>query len=180
MICEPEENKAEALVWAIEDVSGLFGLRLNKAKCQQISIRYKNNTDTTRKIRFKDLTFLETADSTIYLGSNINERVNPRAEINRRIHQMAYITKSLKKYWRKARINKRQKILQYEAFVGTTVICTRNTTNPRDHVQKDRRSIFQRTKTNHEHGHHIWPNAEQHTENKHKQRTMHTDRNNTE
>ena len=63
MLCPGNEDKAEALIWAIEDVSAFFGLKLNKGKCQHISMRYKDNRDTTRTLRFKDLTNIERAET---------------------------------------------------------------------------------------------------------------------
>ena len=32
-----QEEITESLLWAIEDISGVFGLKLNRKKCQQIS-----------------------------------------------------------------------------------------------------------------------------------------------
>ncbi len=35
---ENEENRMEALLWAIEDISDVFGLKLNKNQCIQMSV----------------------------------------------------------------------------------------------------------------------------------------------
>ena len=48
LLCEDSEGAMQALLWAVEDVSGVFDLTLNKGKCQQIS------TGVTKTIRVKD------------------------------------------------------------------------------------------------------------------------------
>ncbi len=37
LLCEDSEGAMQALLWAVEDVSGVFGLNLNKGKCQHLN-----------------------------------------------------------------------------------------------------------------------------------------------
>ena len=63
----------EALLWAVEEVSGIFGLKLNRKKCSQISIR------ETRPIKFKNGEEMNIVDTAEYLGSLFNKE-KPRAD----------------------------------------------------------------------------------------------------
>ena len=65
----------EALLWAIEDVSKIFGLSLNESECQQKSYRKSSN------ILFKDGTKAPKTDTVEYLGSLLREKASPRPEI---------------------------------------------------------------------------------------------------
>ena len=64
-----------ALLWAIEEVSNIFGLKLKKGKCQQISYRKCTN------IKHKDGTKVPKTDIAIYSNSLLPEKANPRLEI---------------------------------------------------------------------------------------------------
>ena len=38
LICNEDEDTTESILWAIEEISGAFGLNLNEGKCLQLSI----------------------------------------------------------------------------------------------------------------------------------------------
>ena len=112
LLCEEHVEKMEALLWAVEDVSGTFGLKLNKKKCVQLSIL------ETRPIRFKNGDHMKIAESAEYLGSLFNDEANPRMEIKSRLNKAARCRFRLKEFWNKAKLNRLEKILIYEALIG--------------------------------------------------------------
>ena len=105
----------EALLWAIEDVFEIFGLKLNKGKCQLIAGK-------ERIIRFKDGTRVTQTSTAIYLGSLLHQTANPRPEIIRRINGAAYVRRKLDVFWRKAAISKKQKVIMYESLISAKLL----------------------------------------------------------
>ena len=122
MLYQEEENKMEALLWSIEDISEVFGLKLNRVKCQQISIMYKTGEYTSRQIKFKNGENVPRTSSATYLGSILNEKTDPRQEINKRICEVAYCRRKLSNLWKRASMNKRQKLLIHEALVASKLL----------------------------------------------------------
>ena len=106
-----------ALLWAIEDASSIFGLQLNKEKCQQISCK------PTKDITFRDGTKLKQVNTADYLGSLLHEEANPRPEIIKRINLAAYGRKKLSDFWGKSKIlNKRDRIRLHEALIASKLL----------------------------------------------------------
>ena len=107
----------KALLWAIEDVSNIFGLKLNKGKCQQISCK------PSRNIMFKDGTTVPQVNTAEYLGSLLHDEANPRPEIIKRINLAAYGRKKLSDFWSKNKIlNKRDRIKMHEALIASKLL----------------------------------------------------------
>ena len=101
----------ETLLWAVEEVSGIFGLKLNRKKCNQISIR------ETRPIKFKNGEELQIVNTTEYLGSLFNKEANPRIEIKSRLNKAARCRHRMKEFWTRGKLNKLEKVLIYEALI---------------------------------------------------------------
>ena len=62
LLCADSAKENQAVLCAVEDVSGVFGLKLNKKKCPKISAR------PTEPVIFKDGTKVEEVTETEYLG----------------------------------------------------------------------------------------------------------------
>ena len=71
-----------------EEESEYYNIKLNRNKC--VCITYNRNNQIT----FADGQKLKRVDETINLGTQINKRVNPKIEINRRISSTMPILKS--------------------------------------------------------------------------------------
>ena len=72
----------------IEEESEYYNIKLNRNKC--VCITYNRNNQIT----FADGQKFKSVDETINLGTQINKRVNPKIEINRRISSTMPILKS--------------------------------------------------------------------------------------
>eukprot|EP00975_Prorocentrum_lima_P044291 9285526-Prorocentrum_lima.AAC.1 len=64
---------------SIETTSAMYGLRLNQIKCEHLSF------NQIRGITFSDGTPVKHASEVKYLGCYLNDRVDPKVEIRRRI-----------------------------------------------------------------------------------------------
>jgi hypothetical protein len=115
MIPEDREENMEALLWVIEDVSEMFGLKLNKSKCPLIS-------EKQRTAKFKDGTVAPQTSTALYLGTLLHQTANPRPEIIRRINGAAYVRRKLDLFWRKAELSKRRKVIMYEALISAKML----------------------------------------------------------
>ena len=83
-------HSMDSLLWAVEAVSGVFGLKLNRGKCQKISVR------STNDIEFRDETKVPTSSKAEYLGSCLNSKENSWSrlrtkEIGRLLEAWMYI-----------------------------------------------------------------------------------------
>ena len=111
LLCEEHVGKVESLLWAVEDVSRVFGLKLNKKKCIQMSIGH------TMPIKFKDDTEIQQVTTAEYLGSVFNDEADPRTEIKSRLNIAARSRYRLQELWSKAKLDHLEKILIYEALI---------------------------------------------------------------
>ena len=107
LLCEDNEEKMNALLIAIEEVSEAFGLNLNKDKCLQMSV------GNTRDILFKDGTPVPRTTTAEYLGGILHEKADPRTEILRRISKAAYGRNRLNVFWKKSALNKKKRKYKY-------------------------------------------------------------------
>ena len=110
-------HSMDALLWAVEAVSGVFRIKkLNRGKCQKISVRPTNH------IEFRDGTKVETSSKAEYLGSRLSSKVDPMMEINKRIAGAAYVRRRLEDFRKRGFISKRGKLLICETLVGTKLV----------------------------------------------------------
>ena len=92
---------------AIEEESAYYGLRLNQAKCNILSMNGNN------QIRFKDGTVVRHTDEATYLGGILTKSVNISTEISSRIASATAPWKSLDLFWKQACCSLKNKILIY-------------------------------------------------------------------
>eukprot|EP00974_Lingulodinium_polyedra_P088160 8548282-Lingulodinium_polyedra.AAC.1 len=81
---------------SVEVESRYYGLALNRAKCNAITINKDN------KVTFEDGTPLERVTSSKYLGSILTEDAKNTEEIQHRIGEARKAVKALDKFWTKA------------------------------------------------------------------------------
>ena len=119
------EEKLTAILHAIERVSEVFGLNLNKEKCRQLS--YKGRA---KRIKFLDGTEVPQEDTVEYLGTILHIEANPRPEIRKRISGAGHVRNKFTTFWAKACMNKRSKILHVRSnSKRKNAICIGSLTN---------------------------------------------------
>ena len=109
-------HSLDAFLWAVEAVSGVYGLALNRTKCARISLK-----GVARNCFFNGEDVPE-ADKTEYLGGTINAKADPMIEINKRLAGAWYVWQKLKDFWRDGLLSKREKILIYDALVSSKLL----------------------------------------------------------
>ena len=100
---------------AIEE-SAYYGLRLNQAKCNILSMNGNN------QIRFKDGTLVRHTDEATYLGGILTKSVNISTEISSRIASATATWKSLDLFWKQACCSLKNKILIYNAVIRSKLL----------------------------------------------------------
>ena len=109
-------HSLDAFLWAVEAVSGVYGLSLNRSKCARVSLK-----GVAANVFFNGEE-VPNADRTEYLGGTINARADPNIEISKRISGAWYVWQQLKEFWRDGLLSKRQKILIYDALVSSKLL----------------------------------------------------------
>ena len=82
----------------IEEVSGWYGMRLNKTKCEALTINSKDKEG--EQIKFIDNTKVPQLNQVKYLGCMLNDKGDPKREINKRISECMVIIKKLDPVWK--------------------------------------------------------------------------------
>ena len=111
---DTEENMA-ALLLAIEDISEIVRLKLNRSICQLIA-------DQKKKVRFKDGTHVAQTSTALYVGTLLYQTANRRPEVIRRLNGAADVRRKLDLSWRKAALSTRRKVIMYEALVSAKLL----------------------------------------------------------
>ena len=101
---------------AIEEESAYYGLRLNQAKCNILSMNGNN------QIGFKDGTLVRHTDEATYLGGILTKSVNISTEISRRIASATATWKSLDLFWKQACCSLKNKVLIYNAVIRSKLL----------------------------------------------------------
>ena len=104
LLCDNTEKETQALLWAVEEVSGIFGLKLNKKKCLVIAVE-ERIAGQHIKIKFLDGTILPEESQAEYLGGILDSKANPKAEIAKRISVAGQCRFQMGNFWRKAKLD---------------------------------------------------------------------------
>jgi hypothetical protein len=107
-------HSLDVFVWAIEAVSAAYGMNLNRDKCERISLNGSNV--------YSDGKAVPESTSTVYLGSSMNTKADPGEEVKRRIAGARYVWQKLKDFSRFGHISGREKILIYNALIGSKLL----------------------------------------------------------
>ena len=106
----------EAMLWAIEAVSAVYGLGLNRNKCAKISLKtvadivFNNDEKVPEEIRVE------------YLGGMVNAWADPQIEVNRRISAARYVWIKLKLFWREGLLTIKDKIRIYDTLIASKLM----------------------------------------------------------
>ena len=113
LIFAAQGGSLEHLLWAVEEVSQVYGLRLNRTKCASISLK------GTREIMFSNGELVPQEDNAEYLGVMMNATADPVVEVNRRLAAARYVWLKLHIFWRHGLLTMRDKLLIYDALIGS-------------------------------------------------------------
>jgi len=115
LIFAKDNQATEGLLWAIELVSEIFGMKLNHEKCIEIN----NQEDEEVRIRFDNGIEMQRKPNAVYLGTDMEAKANPKREVIRRIMMARVTMKKLSDFWKEGLVSKRDRLLMYEAAVGS-------------------------------------------------------------
>ena len=113
MIMAKSSSSMESHVWIIEIISAMYGLKLNKGKCIEVT-----NKEGESRVHFEGGQEMKRSSSTNYLGTTINARADPAKEVNRRITMARAAEARMQSFWREGKVQTKWKILMYNAIVG--------------------------------------------------------------
>ena len=111
----------DSFLWAVQIVSSVYGLNLNRSKCARISLKTIPNN------QFFNGEDVPNENKTDYLGAKTNAKADPAIEVHRRVAGARYVWQQLKDFWREGLLSKRQKILIYDALVGSKLLYSLHT-----------------------------------------------------
>ena len=109
-------HSVDALLWAVECGSGAFGLKLNRGKCQQLSI------NRAHQVYFWDGNAVPVVNKAEYLGGMLNTKADPSMEVNRRIGAAGAAWRKLQEFWKKGTPTRRNKLLYYDALISSKLV----------------------------------------------------------
>ena len=98
----------------MEEASGVYGLGLNKKKCQVLVVNNHVHID----IKFLDGTTVKKVTEAEYLGGILHHKADSKAELAKRIGVAGACRYQLGNFWKKAAINRKSRIRMYEAIVS--------------------------------------------------------------
>jgi hypothetical protein len=116
LLCENTENENQALLWAVEEVLGVFGLMLNKKKCQKISVSITGN------IIFLDGTTVPEGTEAEYLGGILTDDTDCKKEVSKRMATAGQCRYQLGNFWRRGAMIRKRKIYMYEAIISAKLM----------------------------------------------------------
>ena len=108
----------EFFLQEIEKESAKYGLKLNRTKCEHISVNNKNKD----KIKFTDGTEVKRMGEVKYLGCMINDNGDPRREVRKRIAECMCTFIKLDTFWKHTNNPIKLKIIVFNAIVRTKLM----------------------------------------------------------
>ena len=107
------ESKISLKNW---DYEAYFGLKFNQGKCVALSI----NSGTAPK--FANGERVHQSSSTIYLGACINDRDDPRQDVNLRLGACFALLNKLDFFWRKSNCSTKFKLNVFDAVIRSKLV----------------------------------------------------------
>ena len=101
---------------AIQKHSERYGMKLNLTKCVYICM------NCTAKIRFRDCTYMTSADEATYLGSTLTKKHLTRRELESRLSGALQTAYKLKVFFKKSNSNPAWKIQVYNAVIISKLV----------------------------------------------------------
>ena len=116
-ICISQDTKTmNKFIQAIETVGTEYGLKLNKSKCELITIANKPD------IHFKDKTRILEKEEVKYLGCQLNHTGSANKETTKRVINARITLQKLQTFWRRSNCPTAYKIIALDAVVRSKLI----------------------------------------------------------
>ena len=116
-LCISEDTRTmNKFIKQIEDIGLIYGLKLNKRKCELLT------TERDPNIHFQDGTKIQKKDTVKYLGCNINKEGNCREEIGKKIANAMATLQKLHIFWRRSNCPIAYKIIALDATIRAKVL----------------------------------------------------------
>lgn len=109
-------RSCQTLLHAVEHAAARIGLHLNRDKT---CLLFMNGAGT---IHYADGSPVATADSTTYLGCNINTSADVNSEISSRISQTVVTWRRLAPFWKRSEATFKQKLIVYNAVIRAKLL----------------------------------------------------------
>ena len=130
IIFSHDVNALEELLARIEQEGARYGMKLNKTKCEALCIRGGD------RIRFGDGMLVPRCDECKYLGCLINDKGDPRREVNKRISECFLTWKRLETFWKHSDCSVKVKLNIYDAVVRAKLIYGLETVQVNDSLKQ--------------------------------------------
>ena len=140
ILVSESRSTLEKYLQKIEEVSGWYGMRLNKSKCEAITINGRH--DAENEIYFLDKTKVPQLNIVKYLGCMVNDKGDPRKEISKRISECMVILKQLDPCWKHTENPTRWKLIIFDAVVRSKLMYGLESAQLNDSL-KNRLDVFQ-------------------------------------
>ena len=105
------------LLKEIEEAASLYGLRLNREKCELILMGA-----IKAAVHFGDGTAVEKTKNAKYLGAYLTAEARTDVEISRRLAESIVIWKKLAPYWKKSNGTAARKIMVFQAILHSKAL----------------------------------------------------------
>jgi len=109
----------EEILGHVKNISGDYGLRLNKGKCVNMNM----NVQGKQKLGTEpDDHQMEGVESAMYLGNRLNKKASVREETTYQMQQVTGTWKRLQTYWKATDASKKWQLLAYDATVKSKLL----------------------------------------------------------
>ena len=109
----------EEILGHIKNISGEYGLRLNKGKCVNMSMNAVGEQKLGTQTEDHQMMGVESA---MYLGNRLNKRASVKEEITYQMQQVTITWKRLQTYWKATDASKKWQLLAYDAIVKSKLL----------------------------------------------------------
>ena len=109
----------EEILGHIKNISGEYGLRLNKGKCVNMNMNAVGEQKLGTQTEDHQMVGVESA---MYLGNRLNKRASVKEEITYQMQQVTFTWKRLQTYWKATDASKKWRLLAYDAIVKSKLL----------------------------------------------------------
>ena len=109
-------NAMNRFLAKVQEHASYFGLKFNEGKCAAMTI----NADGI--LRFRNGEKVPKVNSTVYLGANINDKDDPKQDVNTRLGACFSLLNKLDYFWRKSNCTVKFKLDVFDAVVRSKLV----------------------------------------------------------
>jgi len=109
----------EEILGHVKNISGDYGLRLNKGKCVNMNM----NVEGQQKLGTEpDDHQMEGVESAMYPGNRLNKKNSVKEEITYQMQQVTVTWERLQTYWKATDASKKWQLLAYDAIIKSKLL----------------------------------------------------------